>query len=134
MVLTVYFNFRIQEYGKCLVVPKFSTITVTGFSIPFQWHRTTNTQETDGFQVKRPGDQNVRCTVLLMLDYQVRHVLRKNDCATRIGATKVLISCIICGLLSNFVVCFQYEPCCEKTGLRGFRPGLTQTGRYGHRR
>ncbi|XP_052268117.1 SWI/SNF-related matrix-associated actin-dependent regulator of chromatin subfamily D member 1-like [Dreissena polymorpha] len=35
-----------------------------------EWHRTANTQETDGFQVKRPGDQNVRCTVLLMLDYQ----------------------------------------------------------------
>lgn len=37
-----------------------------------QWHRTATTQETDGFQVKRPGDVNVRCTVLLMLDYQVR--------------------------------------------------------------
>ena len=37
----------------------------------FQWHRTLNTQETDGFQVKRAGDQNVKCTVLLMLDYQV---------------------------------------------------------------
>ena len=36
-----------------------------------QWHRTASTQETDGFQVKRPGDQNVKCTVLLMLDYQV---------------------------------------------------------------
>ncbi|XP_076461310.1 SWI/SNF-related matrix-associated actin-dependent regulator of chromatin subfamily D member 1-like isoform X2 [Babylonia areolata] len=35
-----------------------------------EWHRTPTTQETDGFQVKRPGDQNVRCTVLLMLDYQ----------------------------------------------------------------
>ncbi|XP_073175151.1 SWI/SNF-related matrix-associated actin-dependent regulator of chromatin subfamily D member 1 isoform X1 [Lepidochelys kempii] len=35
-----------------------------------QWHRTATTQETDGFQVKRPGDVNVRCTVLLMLDYQ----------------------------------------------------------------
>eukprot|EP00079_Xenopus_tropicalis_P032875 XP_017946646.1 PREDICTED: SWI/SNF-related matrix-associated actin-dependent regulator of chromatin subfamily D member 1 isoform X1 [Xenopus tropicalis] len=34
------------------------------------WHRTPTTQETDGFQVKRPGDMNVRCTVLLMLDYQ----------------------------------------------------------------
>ncbi|XP_077870842.1 SWI/SNF-related matrix-associated actin-dependent regulator of chromatin subfamily D member 1 isoform X8 [Ictidomys tridecemlineatus] len=34
------------------------------------WHRTATTQETDGFQVKRPGDVNVRCTVLLMLDYQ----------------------------------------------------------------
>uniref|UniRef100_UPI00358FAD83 SWI/SNF-related matrix-associated actin-dependent regulator of chromatin subfamily D member 1-like isoform X4 n=1 Tax=Myxine glutinosa TaxID=7769 RepID=UPI00358FAD83 len=35
-----------------------------------EWHRTQTTQETDGFQVKRPGDVNVRCTVLLMLDYQ----------------------------------------------------------------
>lgn len=37
-----------------------------------QWHRTPTTQETDGFQVKRPGDVSVRCTLLLMLDYQVR--------------------------------------------------------------
>lgn len=29
------------------------------------------TQETDGFQVKRPGDVNVKCTLLLMLDHQV---------------------------------------------------------------
>lgn len=40
--------------------------------LPFQWHRTPTTQETDGFQVKRPGDVSVRCTLLLMLDYQVR--------------------------------------------------------------
>ena len=26
------------------------------------------------------------------------------------------------------------EPRSEKTGLRGFRPGLTQTGLYSHRR
>ena len=25
-----------------------------------------------------------------------------------------------------------YEPHCEKTGLRGFRPGPTQTGLYNH--
>nr|CAD7596794.1 unnamed protein product [Timema genevievae] len=35
-----------------------------------EWHRTSTTQETDGFQVKRPGDKNVRCTILLLLDYQ----------------------------------------------------------------
>lgn len=29
------------------------------------------TQETDGFQVKRPGDVNVKCTLLFMLDHQV---------------------------------------------------------------
>ena len=27
-----------------------------------------------------------------------------------------------------------YEPGCEKTGLRGFGPGPTQTGLYSHRR
>ena len=27
-----------------------------------------------------------------------------------------------------------FEPRCEKTGLRGFRPGPTQTGLYYHRR
>ena len=27
-----------------------------------------------------------------------------------------------------------FEPSCEKTGLRGFRPGPTQTGLYSYRR
>ena len=27
-----------------------------------------------------------------------------------------------------------YEPRCKKTGIRGFRPGPTQTGLYSHRR
>ena len=27
----------------------------------------------------------------------------------------------------------SFEPRCEKTGLRGFRPGPTQTGLYSHR-
>ena len=35
-----------------------------------EWHRTPTTQETDGFQVKRPGDATVKCTILLLLDYQ----------------------------------------------------------------
>uniref|UniRef100_A0A182KDC1 DM2 domain-containing protein n=1 Tax=Anopheles christyi TaxID=43041 RepID=A0A182KDC1_9DIPT len=35
-----------------------------------EWHRTHATQETDGFQVKRTGCRNVRCTILLLLDYQ----------------------------------------------------------------
>lgn len=41
---------------------------------PCQWHRMPTTQETDGFQVKRPGDLNVKCTLLLMLDHQVTRV------------------------------------------------------------
>ncbi|XP_071812020.1 SWI/SNF-related matrix-associated actin-dependent regulator of chromatin subfamily D member 1-like isoform X2 [Apostichopus japonicus] len=35
-----------------------------------EWHRTSNTNETDGFQVKRPGSENVKCTLLLLLDHQ----------------------------------------------------------------
>ena len=38
----------------------------------------------------------------------------------------------------NWYTCSQniehIEPRCEKTGLRGFRPGPTQTGLYSHRR
>ncbi|XP_028332798.1 SWI/SNF-related matrix-associated actin-dependent regulator of chromatin subfamily D member 2 [Gouania willdenowi] len=35
-----------------------------------EWHRMPTTQETDGFQVKRPGDVSVKCTLLFMLDHQ----------------------------------------------------------------
>ncbi|PIC51488.1 hypothetical protein B9Z55_001983 [Caenorhabditis nigoni] len=33
-----------------------------------EWHRTPQTNETDGFQVKRAGDRPVKCRVLLLLD------------------------------------------------------------------
>lgn len=49
-----------------------SVTTPCGYALfPSQWHRMPTTQETDGFQVKRPGDLNVKCTLLLMLDHQV---------------------------------------------------------------
>jgi SWI/SNF-related matrix-associated actin-dependent regulator of chromatin subfamily D len=35
-----------------------------------EWHRTAQTAETDGFQVKRHGDQTLKCTILMLLDYQ----------------------------------------------------------------
>ena len=38
-----------------------------------------------------------------------------------------VFNCLLYGVGKN-------EPRCEKTGLRGFRPGLTQTGLYSHRR
>ncbi|XP_069490188.1 SWI/SNF-related matrix-associated actin-dependent regulator of chromatin subfamily D member 2 isoform X2 [Ambystoma mexicanum] len=41
-----------------------------------EWHRMATTQETDGFQVKRPGDVNVKCTLLLMLDHQIFNCIR----------------------------------------------------------
>ncbi|CAI2302865.1 unnamed protein product [Caenorhabditis sp. 36 PRJEB53466] len=33
-----------------------------------EWHRTPQTNETDGFQVKRAGDRPVKCRILLLLD------------------------------------------------------------------
>ena len=35
--------------------------------------------------------------------------------------------------LAERVGAMTFEPRCEKTGLRGFRPGPTQTGLYNHR-
>ena len=35
---------------------------------------------------------------------------------------------------SNFFIDFVFEPCYEKTCLRGFGPCSTQTGLYNHRR
>lgn len=36
-----------------------------------EWHRSASTSnETDGFQVKRPGDRPVKCTILMQLEHQ----------------------------------------------------------------
>ena len=42
------------------------------------------------------------------------------------------VRCLIWGY--TVCLCVINEPRCEKTGLRGFRPGPTQTGLYSHRR
>lgn len=54
-----------------MIMMMMMTIITSDLGFWLQWHRTPTTQETDGFQVKRPGDVSVRCTLLLMLDYQV---------------------------------------------------------------
>uniref|UniRef100_A0A8C1ZS62 SWI/SNF related, matrix associated, actin dependent regulator of chromatin, subfamily d, member 3a n=1 Tax=Cyprinus carpio TaxID=7962 RepID=A0A8C1ZS62_CYPCA len=59
------------------------------------WHRTPTTQETDGFQVKRPGDVNVRCTLLLMLDYQPPQFKLDPRLARLLGIHTQTRSCII---------------------------------------
>lgn len=38
-----------------------------------EWHRTPDTSETDGFQVRRPGDLQVKCTILFQLEHQPPH-------------------------------------------------------------
>ena len=44
----------------------------------------------------------------------------------------VSIDVAMCGSVHDVVT--VYEPRCEKNGLRGFRPGPTQTRLYSHRR
>ncbi|XP_042574427.1 SWI/SNF-related matrix-associated actin-dependent regulator of chromatin subfamily D member 3-like isoform X4 [Cyprinus carpio] len=60
-----------------------------------EWHRTATSQETDGFQVKRPGDVNVRCTLLLMLDYQPPQFKLDPRLARLLGIHTQTRSCII---------------------------------------
>uniref|UniRef100_A0A8D0D2S3 SWI/SNF related BAF chromatin remodeling complex subunit D3b n=1 Tax=Sander lucioperca TaxID=283035 RepID=A0A8D0D2S3_SANLU len=60
-----------------------------------EWHRTPTTQETDGFQVKRPGDVSVRCTLLLMLDYQPPQFKLDPRLARLLGIHTQARSCII---------------------------------------
>uniref|UniRef100_A0A3B5LYP5 SWI/SNF related BAF chromatin remodeling complex subunit D3b n=1 Tax=Xiphophorus couchianus TaxID=32473 RepID=A0A3B5LYP5_9TELE len=60
-----------------------------------EWHRTPTTQETDGFQVKRPGDVSVRCTLLLMLDYQPPQFKLDLRLARLLGIHTQTRSCII---------------------------------------
>ena len=43
------------------------------------------------------------------------------------------IACCVCSA-NGGTVGFPFEPRCEKTGLRGFRPGPTQTGLRSHLR
>ena len=49
--------------------------------------------------------------------------------------TQYTCTCIILGMYYVGIFMMNiYEPRCEKTGLRGFRPGPTQTGLYIYRR
>ncbi|PAA62959.1 hypothetical protein BOX15_Mlig011519g5, partial [Macrostomum lignano] len=60
---------KFSSYFKSLVIELDKTLYGPDNHL-VEWHRSPNTQETDGFQVKRPGDKPVKCTVLLMLDQQ----------------------------------------------------------------
>ena len=89
-----------------------------------EWHRTPTTQETDGFQVmikddskdkaslhiqtfticyllfqvKRPGDKNVRCNILLLLDYQPLQFKLDQRLARLLGVhtqTRPVIICLL---------------------------------------
>ena len=52
------------------------------------------------------------------------------DCSSCRAKTKALISCAVD---LRLCFCYIYESRCEKPGLRGFRPGPTQTRLYSQR-
>ena len=62
------------------------------------------------------------------------HLLVKYDkCALYIRRSILTILTSL-GIVIHFVCIEKYEPRYEKIGLRGFRPGPTQTRLYSHRR
>ncbi|OWA51577.1 SWI/SNF-related matrix-associated actin-dependent regulator of chromatin subfamily D member 1 [Hypsibius exemplaris] len=52
-----------------------------------EWHRSATTSETDGFQVKRIGEQNVKCVIMLMLEYTPPHYKLDMRLAKLLGTT-----------------------------------------------
>uniref|UniRef100_A0AAY4DZZ4 DM2 domain-containing protein n=1 Tax=Denticeps clupeoides TaxID=299321 RepID=A0AAY4DZZ4_9TELE len=60
-----------------------------------EWHRTPSAQETDGFQVKRPGEVDVHCTLLLKLDHQPPQFKLDPRLARLLGIHTQTRSCII---------------------------------------
>ena len=53
------------------------------------------------------------------------------DCVCAGLSKPLMFACVVIIIISCAVV---FEPCCEKTGLWGFRPGPTQTGLCNHKK
>ncbi|XP_028424970.1 SWI/SNF-related matrix-associated actin-dependent regulator of chromatin subfamily D member 3 isoform X5 [Sander lucioperca] len=90
-----FFKSLVIELDKDLYGPDNHLVESKRGALLFQWHRTPTTQETDGFQVKRPGDVSVRCTLLLMLDYQPPQFKLDPRLARLLGIHTQARSCII---------------------------------------
>lgn len=63
---------KFSSFFKSLVIELDSTIYGPDNHL-VEWHRTPTTSETDGFQVRRPGDLPVKCTILFQLEHQPPH-------------------------------------------------------------
>ena len=61
-------------------------------------------------------------------------MIRILDHTAHITRTYIATPVSGCADTDRFGTTVVYEPRCEKTGLRGFRPGPTQTGLFSHRR
>lgn len=63
---------KFSSFFKSLVIELDSSIYGPDNHL-VEWHRTAATSETDGFQVRRPGDLPVKCTILFQLEHQPPH-------------------------------------------------------------
>ncbi|KAF3836325.1 hypothetical protein F7725_028883 [Dissostichus mawsoni] len=101
-----FFKSLVIELDKDLYGPDNHLVEVSSNTLSTEeWHRTGTTQETDGFQVKRPGDVSVRCTLLLMLDYQPPQFKLDPRLARLLGIHTQTRSCIIQALWQYIFDC-----------------------------
>ena len=82
----------------------------------------------------------IEITKYNQLIVHLNHKLRQPSCfkyhvpITKVQIYQISYHHLVCSLPKYFNNACLFEPRCEKTGLRGFRPGPTQTGMYCHRR
>lgn len=63
---------KFSSFFKSLVIELDSSIYGPDNHL-IEWNRTPTISETDGFQVRRPGAEHVKCTILFQLEHQPRH-------------------------------------------------------------
>lgn len=63
---------KFSSFFKTLVIELDSAIYGPNDHL-IEWNRTPTVTETDGFQIRRNGDQPVKCTILFQLEYQPKH-------------------------------------------------------------
>ena len=67
------------------------------------------------------------------LQYCSDILLRKHHAIQNRECVRLLLKSLVCGPNYYSRMDYAYEPLCEKTGLRDFRPGPTKTGLCSHR-
>ena len=72
----------------------------------------------------------IKCCVINQNEHNFTGCSTDSDCTSTSGSTT---HCPMCNTETGNCV-GKYEPRCERPGLRGFRPGPTQSGLYSHSR
>jgi len=75
---------KFSSFFKSLVIELDSAIYGPDYHL-IEWNRTSTSSETDGFQVRRPGDLPVKCTILFQLEHQPRQFKIEKRLARLLG-------------------------------------------------